>query len=284
MSLRLLFSFAFFAALPSGALAAPATRVFKAGAAVSNITPPLGLRIVGNGANQPVATHIHDELHARCLVLDDGKTRLGFVVVDNLAVSSDVFDEAKRRIPAQTGIPAENLMMSATHTHSAVGARGVDATDLPRGKPFEEFDDYQKFLVQRIVDGIQRSVNNLEPARIGWGAGQVSNRQFNRRWLLKDGKTVVNPFGGKDRAIMNPTPSRKHFDHKDLEGPAGPTNPEVYFIAVQSTAGRPISVLVNYWWHDGGGVPSGHAHSRRTARPLSRARRRRDEARFRSRR
>ena len=47
-------------------------RVFKAGAATSNITPPLGELIVGGW--QPIpATNIHDELHARCLVLDDGK-------------------------------------------------------------------------------------------------------------------------------------------------------------------------------------------------------------------
>jgi neutral ceramidase len=252
MSTRFLLSFALLAALAPVGLAAPASPGFKAGAATSNITPPLGLGIVGN-FNIPLATHIHDELHARCLVLDDGKTRLGFVVVDNVSVSRDVFDEAKRRIQAKTGIPAENLMMSATHTHSAVSARGANAMQMPRGLTFEQLDDYQKFLVQRIVDGVQRSVNNLEPARIGWGSGNVHNRQFNRRWLLKDGKTVVNPHGGTDRAIMNPGSGRT-----DLEGPAGPTNPEVYFIAVQSTAGRPIAVLVNYWLHYVGGVPTGH--------------------------
>ncbi len=47
----------------------------RAGAATSNITPPLGIEI--NGGTAPViATHVHDELHARALVLDDGSTRL----------------------------------------------------------------------------------------------------------------------------------------------------------------------------------------------------------------
>src|SRR5688572_15934561 len=98
MSLRLLSLFTLLALVPGG-LAAPATRVFKAGAATSNITPPIGLGIVGNGTPPP-STHIHDELHARCLVLDDGKTRLGFVVVDSVSVNRDLFDEAKRRIQA----------------------------------------------------------------------------------------------------------------------------------------------------------------------------------------
>ena len=52
----------------------------KAGAAISNITPPLGQNIVGGFSPTP-STHVHDELHARCLVLDDGKTRLALVVL-----------------------------------------------------------------------------------------------------------------------------------------------------------------------------------------------------------
>jgi hypothetical protein len=48
-------------------------------------------------------------------------------------------------------------------------------------------------------------VNNLEPARIAWGSGQVPQHVFNRRWLLKEGVTNPNPFGGLDRAVMNPS-------------------------------------------------------------------------------
>jgi hypothetical protein len=60
-------------------------RVFRAGAATSNITPPLGAPIVGGW--QPIpATNIHDELHARCLVLDDGRTRLAIVVSDSVGI------------------------------------------------------------------------------------------------------------------------------------------------------------------------------------------------------
>ena len=61
-------------------------RVFKAGAATSNITPPLGMEIVGNFAPRPIAAHVHDELHARCLVLDYGTTKLAFVVADILSL------------------------------------------------------------------------------------------------------------------------------------------------------------------------------------------------------
>ena len=230
---------------------AAGNRVFRAGAATSNITPPLGEGIVGN-FEIPPATNVHDELHARCLALDDGTTKLVFVVVDSVSVNREVFDEAKRRIHAATGVPLAHMMMSATHTHSATSARGENAMVMRPANPPPPLDEYQSFLARRISDGVQRAINHLEPARIGWGAGQVPQHVFNRRWRLKDGTTVVNPFGEPDRAIMNPGSARK-----DLAGPAGPTNPEVYFVSVESTNGRPIALLANYWLHYVGGVPRG---------------------------
>jgi neutral ceramidase len=225
-------------------LAASGARVFKAGAATSNITPQLG------GAEGPAkeahARYIHDELHVRCLVLDDGGSRLVFAVVDRVSVNREAFDSAKRLIQQATGIPPERMMMSATHTHR--GARGQDAmgTGIPP-------NDYQTFLVSRIVDGVRRAVHNLEPARIGWGSGQVPQHVFNRRLLLKEGKTAPNPFGGQDRAVTN------NANHPDGWKPAGPTNPEVYFISVQSLSGRPIALLANYWLHYAGpGTPDHH--------------------------
>jgi hypothetical protein len=235
-------------AVAPDAQSAPASkpRPFRAGAATSNITPPIGAGIVG-GWNVPASTHIHDELHVRCLALDDGTTRLAFAVVDSVSVNREVFDEARRLIHEETGLPQANVMMSATHTHSGPSARGTNAFVFSK-----VLDDYQAFLARRIADGVRRAIHNLEPARIGWGVGQVPQHVFNRRWLLKDGKTSVNPFGGQDLAVMNPG------NRPDLLKPAGPVNPEVYFISVQSTNGRPIALLANYWLHYVGGVGPGH--------------------------
>ena len=151
-------------------------RVFRAGAATSNITPQLGEGIVGNFAIPP-ATHVHDELHARCLVLDDGVTKLVFVVVDSVSVNREVFDEARRALERTTGIPGGNMLMSATHTHSATSARGKDAMAMrnpaDEAGPRSPLDDYQSFLVRRITDGVQRALNHLEPARIGWEIGRA---------------------------------------------------------------------------------------------------------------
>ena len=214
--------------------------VFKAGAATSNITPPLGLTIVGNFAPQPIAKHVHDQLHVRCLVLDDGKTKLAFAVADNLHLARDVWDEAKQKLEADTGIPASHMMFSATHTHSSVSAVTNKHPAL----------DYRSFVISRIVDGVKCALNNLEPARIAWGTGRLPQWVGNRRWLLREGVTNPNPFGGVDRAVMNP--SSTLIPH--LAGPAGPTNPEVYCISVQATDGRQIALMANYWLHYVGGV------------------------------
>jgi hypothetical protein len=225
---------------------AGAGRVFRAGAAASNITPPLGGPLIG-GWNSPPATHVHDELYARCLVLDDGTTRLAFVICDNLGIGREVYDKARQIIHDKTGIPPDNVMMAATHTHSSVSARGAN-----RLKSNDELSDYQQFLVIRIADGVRRAVNNLEPARIAWGAAREPTQVFNRRYFMKPGVPTPNPFGGTDKAVMNPGRG-----NPGILKAAGPTDPEVAFVSVQSAAGRQIALLANYSLHYVGGGRSG---------------------------
>ena len=220
--------------------------VFRAGAAISNITPPLGEPIVGGWQPRP-AMHIHDELHARCLVLDDGKTRLAFVLCDNVGIPREVYDAAKERIHEETGLPAEHMLMAATHTHSATSARTAN-----RLVPPEELGNYQQFLVGRIADGVRRAIHNLQPARIGWGSAAEPSQVFNRRWFMKPAAQLRNPFGGLDKVRMNPGRG-----DANLLRPAGPTDPEVGFLSIQSTDGRPIALLANYSLHYVGGTRSG---------------------------
>ena len=114
----------------------------KAGAATSNITPPIGQNIIGGFSPAP-STHVHDELHARCLVLDDGQTRLALVVCDLLGIHRLVSDEARKLIEQRLKIPPSHVLISATHTHSASSAMGQDRSDLQ-----QSLDDYQQFVAQ----------------------------------------------------------------------------------------------------------------------------------------
>lgn len=221
--------------------------LFLAGAATSNITPFLGTDLIG-GFNPRGSTHVHDELHARCLVLDDGKTKVAIVIIDNVKFPTEVHGPTKQRIQQISGLPPENVLIAATHTHSAPSLRGKSYLELD-----EPLDDYQKFVIRRIADGVQRAINNLEPSRIGWGVGEVPQHVFNRRWLLKNGQTATSPYGEEELAAMNPG---RYLDV--LDKPAGPVNPKVYVLSVESIEGRPIALLANYWLHYVGGVGQGH--------------------------
>ncbi len=219
-------------------------RVFRAGAFAMDITPdtfPIG----SAGSMSPrQATQAHDPLHARCLVLDDGRTKLAFAVCDSCMIPREIFDAAKDRVAEQTGISPDHILMSATHTHTAVTATAVFQSKVET--------EYCEFLTERIADGIIRANSQLEPARIGWAVGNNPRQVFNRRWYMRQGFAMGDPFDrGTDRVRMNPPRASSK-----LLKPAGLTDPEVPVLSVQALDGRPISVLANYSLHYVGGVPS----------------------------
>jgi neutral ceramidase len=217
----------------------------RAGAATSNLTPPLGTLIVGGFAPYP-AEHVHDELNARCLVLDDGKTKVALVVCDLLGIHRSVSVEARRLIQEATGIPPSHVMISATHTHSAGTALGTNrySSDQP-------LDEYQRFVAQRIADGVRRAVNLLRPAEIAFGTAEAPEHVHNRRWHVRN--AAPNHFGKVDRVRMNPPAGSP-----DLIEPAGPIDPTISFIALREPAGRLISVYSAYSLHYVGGTGSRH--------------------------
>lgn len=222
-------------------VAADKPRVLRAGAATSNITPKLGTSINGNMSDGK-ATHVHDELHSRALVLDDGTTKLAIVVSDSCMIPREVFDEAKRLASEATGIPATHMMMSATHTHSAASSASVFQSEADM--------EYRAFLAVRIADAIRRAHNNLTPARIGWGKASVPDQVHNRRWHMTPGTVLKNPFGTEDLVKMNPG-----MKNPALLKPAGPTDPDVVFVTVQRTNGQHLALLANYSLHYVGGNP-----------------------------
>lgn len=216
-------------------------KTFRAGAATAVITPELGGAIIG-GFHPFPATHIHDDLHARCIVLDDGEGRVALVVCDLLGMHRRVSDEARRLIAERTGIPSERVLISGTHTHSATSALGAD------------LDTYQSFVARRIADGVQCAVNALRPAELGVGACDAGEHVFNRRWEMRPGTMPENPFGNADDLVkMNPPAGSPN-----LLRPAGPTDPTVSFLALREPDGPPIAVYTAYSLHYVGGVGAGH--------------------------
>ncbi|MCB1224422.1 MAG: hypothetical protein KDK99_01310 [Verrucomicrobiales bacterium] len=236
---RLLFVAGLCLTLASQAVAADSP-VFRAGAATSDITPSISADAKIR-TSRPPATHVHDELHARCLVLDDGQAKLALVVVDLRHISAEVAAAAKQIIEATTGIPPQCVVISATHSHTTGGVK------LEEDKS-QAYYDYSAFLTRRIADGVLRAHNQLEPAQIAWGVAEEPTQVFNRRWfLMPDRGPVYGAHDNVEKVDTNP-------GYKGLLRPAGPVDPQITFLSVRSTSGKPISLMASYGLHYVGGV------------------------------
>jgi len=223
----------------------PEISSLRAGAFAMDITPKT-YPVESAGSMTPrKMTGAHDPLNARCLVLDDGKTRIALVTCDSCMIPREIFDAAKMKASAKTGIATDHILCSATHTHSAVSAAPAFQSSTQ--------EDYVPFLIDRIAEGIARADSQTVPARVGWAIGSNPRQVFNRRWYLRSGSRIDDPFDrGTDRVRMNPP-----RNHPSLLQPAGPIDPEVVVLAVQALDGRPIAVWANYSLHYVGGAPGG---------------------------
>ncbi|MBM3860705.1 MAG: hypothetical protein FJ395_13785 [Verrucomicrobia bacterium] len=124
---------------------------------------------------------------------------------------------------------------------------GAAKLEEREGEPYFE---YSAFLTRRIADGVLRAHNQLEPARIAWGVVEEPTQVFNRRWFVKPERGPI--YGAHDnieQVKMNP-------GYTGLLRPAGPVDPQITFVSVKSTSGKPISLLASYGLHYVGGVPA----------------------------
>ena len=234
-----------FALFGSGGTVSAAPGQLRAGAAVVDITPALGVANGGVIARGGPVTHIHDELHARCLMLDDGATRLAIAICDMRMLGGEVVARAKSLAGEATGLAPENILIAATHTHAAPAMVGIHPEPRDRA--------YAEFVARRIADGITRAGHHLAPAKVGWGFGSAPQHVHNRRWFMKPMAIAANPFGGRsDEVKMNPPRGT------DLLKPAGPVDPQVSVLDVRHTDGRPLALLANYGLHYVGGYQAGH--------------------------
>ena len=215
---------------------------FRAGACAVDITPEKLPVVVSGGFLSRTADSITDRLYARCVVMDDGITRIAMVVVDTCVLPADLLDEAKRQAQQATGIPTDRILISATHTHSAPAAMGALGSDCD--------PDYPEFLLPRLVNAIECACGKLTPARAGWTAVEDYDHTHCRRWILRPDRMGTDPFGQRTvRAMMHPG-----YQSPNHVGPAGPVDPYLTLLSIQSRAGKPIALLANYSQHYYGGV------------------------------
>jgi hypothetical protein len=178
------------------------------GAAEVDITPPPGNRMAGY-FDERIATGTHDPLHAKALVLRQGRTELALVFCDLLGPSLNVTTNARARASAITGIPVPNIMISATHSHTGPLFDDIreiylhQAALAKTGADVHETMDYPTWLIERLVRVIAEAQSNLRPAQLYAGMTILDGVAFNRRYWMTNGAVRFNP-GQLNPKIVRP--------------------------------------------------------------------------------
>ena len=148
MKARAIFVLALTVAAPGMGLAA-----LKAGAAKVDVTP---------AASDLPKTYdgILDHLYSRAIVLDNGSARAALISVDAGAIPDAIWKGVSEQVEKDLGIPPQNLLITATHTHSVPGQNGPD-------------------YIRKIVESVRQAKDRVTPARVAYGTG-VSYINVNR--------------------------------------------------------------------------------------------------------
>jgi len=220
----------------------------KLGKAVVDITPSPGTPMLTPQSRPFVklAEPAHDPLCVRAIVIELAGVKVAIAACDLTSIPNAMFDEARQRIVAATGIPADAIMISATHTHTApqIRARFLGKVDDAARK---KCLDYIDALPGRIADAVIAADAALQPCRVSAGIGREETISFNRRFVMKNGSVMTNP--GKDDPAL----------HEQIARPAGPTDPEVGVVYFDSPDRHALATLVNFSLHldtDGGAAPT----------------------------
>src|SRR5262245_61094807 len=184
----------------------------RAGVCRVDITPPLG---VEPGAWRLRAGRAHggdEPLLAQALVLDDGHQRMALVATDLLWMPRHVAEAARRRIAALSGIPAEAVLLNASHNHTAPVLLEPDS--VRAAVRTEGLDGYAAALPDRLAGAVYGAGVRREPAAIGGGVGRASGVSVNRvdpRRSVDDAVTVLRVDGeGGPLAIVVGFRSEEH--------------------------------------------------------------------------
>lgn len=192
----------------------------RVGAARIDITPPADAALPMSGyANRTQGFKaIHDNIHVRAIVLDDGTTQAAVIAWELLFVPNPVWAEVSQRIASEVGIRPENLLLAAVHDHDAPTLSGGSGQAAPNTEA------YTKKVEEAAVEAVRRARSRLQPARFGIGTGSAYVN-INRRELT--------PSAGWTLGYSE----------------NGPSDKTVTVLRFEDLSGKPIAFLINYPVH-----------------------------------
>ncbi|MCM8818750.1 MAG: neutral/alkaline non-lysosomal ceramidase N-terminal domain-containing protein [Candidatus Omnitrophica bacterium] len=164
------------------------------------ITPPIGFSLVGYFVDRR-SEGIIDELYANSIVIDDGKNLFALVSCDLIWIEEETTEKVKEIVSKELKIKPQNIAIHATHTHTG------PLTSKPEGsiytRNFYVEDSYLEILPLFIIGSIKIAYKNLREVEIGVGKSRVDGIAFNRRYLMKDGRIITNPFTQKENIVKS---------------------------------------------------------------------------------
>ena len=159
---------------------------FRAGVAKVDITPRDVRDFEVTGHRRKV-TGIRDPLRAGVLILTDGETKAAIVTLDTIGAWDAMVKLARHRIEKETGVPAANVMVAASHNHS--------------GPSFGKNAEWGRELIDKLGKAAKEAASNMRPVNVGYGEDRIGFG-VNRRKVI-NGRVVVrlNPDGPNDPRV-----------------------------------------------------------------------------------
>ncbi|MGH7144344.1 MAG: hypothetical protein ACREJ2_09510 [Planctomycetota bacterium] len=164
------------------------------GAAKAVINPPLPCPLAGYIPR--MATRVHDDLHCAALFLHDGPDQLLLLTFDTIALDAAFCAEVQQAVHKATGIPALNIFLTCSHTHSAprVGA----ANHTPKGltpaqrKVHAALVKYHRRCVAGAVEAAKQAAAAAEPVLALYNTARI-RENLNRRAFFPSGQYFYQP-------------------------------------------------------------------------------------------
>lgn len=214
--------------------AANQTAGLRVGLAETDITPPIGFPMAGY-YHERLAEGSIDPLKAKAIVFRDGDTAAALVVCDLIGIATDLSREVRKQASERTGIPAANIVVSATHSHTAPDYMKELYLYLGSEKQEPLRAQYIKKMIKGPVEAIVRADSEASLTVLQTGSiNQSTDVSFNRRFVMRDGSV---------RTWQNNR-------NPDVIRAAGPIDPAIELLMMSGKQdGKPIGFLSNFALH-----------------------------------
>ena len=229
----------------------------RGGCSKVNITSPLGIPLIGSYGKP--SDDIIDELYAKALVLNDGRTTIAIVSVDLLYVPlEEVTNPIRKIIEEKIGIPEQNVFICATHTHSGPEVFTRSKLRPEKEVPASKIDQfYLQTLIRKTASSVMLAYKNLREVKIGATKGQIPEILYNRRPKLADGSVKMAFTLGPEVTATKKIETDAEGNVKvtftlpdeEAELDFGPIDPEVCVLRVEDMDGGIVGSLVNFGCH-----------------------------------